>query len=155
MGINSAYRANELLSLSVGQVDYLKTGDRLELKQSKQNVYRSITVNQTAIEAIEGWLSHHPNPRTRAPLFPSYQKDKVLTVPTVCNLMKRWCKEAKLHGNYGSHTMRKTWGYWQYKNGTKIPLLMEAFGHTTQKQTLDYLCIQSAEIQELYTKLEL
>jgi len=32
---------------------------------------------------------------------------------------------------------------------------MEAFGHTTQKQTLDYLCIQSAEIQELYTKLEL
>ena len=155
LGINSAYRANELLSLKVGQVDYLSAGDLLELKQSKQQEYRAITINQTAVEAIELWLSHHPNPRSNEPLFPSTQKDKTLTVPTVCNLLKQWCEEAGLQGNFGSHTMRKTWGYWQYQNDAAIPLLMEAFGHTTQKQTLDYLCIQSAEIQELYTKLEL
>jgi hypothetical protein len=46
--------------------------------------------------------------------------------------------------------MRKTWGFWQYKRGKPIPLLMEAFGHTSQKQTLDYLCIQAEEVAELY-----
>jgi len=51
--------------------------------------------------------------------------------------------------------MRKTWGYWQYQNGTPIPLLMEAFGHSTQRQTLNYLCIEPDDIQALYTALEL
>jgi len=35
LGINTAYRANEFLSLRIGQVDYLMPGDRLELRQSK------------------------------------------------------------------------------------------------------------------------
>ncbi len=52
--------------------------------------------------------------------------------------------------NYGSHTMCKTWGYWQYKRGRPLPLLMEAFGHATQQQTLAYLCIQVQEVADLY-----
>jgi len=38
----------------------------------------------------------------------------------------------------------------QYKRDKPVPLLMAAFGHTTQKQTLDYLCIQAEEVAELY-----
>jgi integrase len=66
------------------------------------------------------------------------------------NLVKSWCQAVGLEGNYGSHTMRKTWGWWQYKRGKPVPLLMEAYGHATQKQTLDYLCIQAEEVAELY-----
>ncbi len=150
LGVNSAYRANELLSLTVDQVDYLQAGDRLELKQRKTKKYRPVTVNQTTVTAIDKWLQAYPNPTEGKPLFPSFQKDKVLCVPTVTNLMKKWCDEVGLRGNYGSHTMRKTWGYWQYQRGKPIPLLMEAFGHSTQAQTLQYLCIQASDIQELY-----
>ena len=50
---------------------------------------------------------------------------------------------------------RKTWGYWQrLERGTSIPLLMEAFGHATQQQTLQYLGIQAEEIAEIF-ELEL
>ena len=41
-------------------------------------------------------------------------------------------------------------GWWQYKRGKPVPLLMEAYGHTTQKQTLEYLCIQAEDVAELY-----
>ena len=45
--------------------------------------------------------------------------------------------------------------YWQrLERGTAIPLLMEAFGHATQQQTLAYLGIQSNEIAAIY-ELEL
>jgi len=72
-------------------------------------------------------------------------------VSAVNRLVKRWCSDNGLKGNYGSHTLRKTWGYHQRKQkNAPIPLLMEAFGHSTQKQTLDYLGIQAQEIQELY-----
>ena len=70
-----------------------------------------------------------------------------LTVTTVSTMVKTWCQDVGLKGNYGSHTLRKTWGYWQRtERGTAIPLLMEAFGHATQRQTLAYLRIQSDEI---------
>lgn len=150
-GINTAYRAGEILSLTVGQVDYLQAGDRLEIKQSKTGKHRSVTVNQTVVDAIDSWLKIHPDKHSHAPLFSSKKTGEALTVAAVHKMVKRWCREVGLKGNYGSHTMRKTWGYHQrVQKNQPIPLLMSAFGHTTQAQTLEYLCIQEEEIQDLY-----
>jgi hypothetical protein len=56
-----------------------------------------------------------------------------------------------LKGNYGSHTLRKTFGYHQRVTfGVDLPRLMVVFNHSTQKQTLDYLCIQPKEIKDVY-----
>jgi len=75
-------------------------------------------------------------------------------VKTVTPLVKKWCNDINLDGNFGSHTMRKTWGVHQRRRvGTSIPELMVMFNHTSQKQTLDYLCIQPEEIREAYMKL--
>lgn len=151
-GINTAYRANEILSLKVGQVAHLKAGDRLEIKQSKTKKYRAITMNTTVVQAVQNWLAVHPDARKTAPLFLSKRTKKALTVSTLSRMVKGWCAAVKLEGNYGSHSMRKTWGYQQRVRGKQpIPLLMVAFGHDTQAMTLDYLCIQDDEIKDLYT----
>lgn len=161
LGINTAYRANELLSISVGQVAHLKVGDSLSVMQSKNGRYRMITLNGNAVAAIQNWLEHHPSPQADAPLFLSKRGRKALTVSPFINLVKRWCEEAGLKGNYGSHTLRKTWGYHQLRGNTKtpphlvLPLLMEAYGHARQQQTLDYLCIQSDEVASLFMQVEL
>lgn len=107
LGINTAYRANELLSLTCGQVDYLRPGDVLALLQSKTRTHRAITLNHAAVATMAGWLAVHPDPRPGAPLFRS-RSSRALTVSTVSNVVKGWCAEAGLHGNYGSHTLRKT-----------------------------------------------
>ncbi|NEZ54114.1 hypothetical protein DXZ20_00015 [Leptolyngbyaceae cyanobacterium CCMR0081] len=49
-----------------------------------------------------------------------------------------------------SHTLRKIWGLRQRDRGTPIPILMEAFGHTSQQQTMQYLGIQAEEIAQIY-----
>lgn len=36
-----------------------------------------------------------------------------------------------------------------------VPLLMRAYGHSSEAQTLEYLCIQPKEINELYLQMEL
>ena len=151
VGINTAYRASEILSLKVGQVDHLEVGDRLEVKQPKSGKYRAITVNRLVVEAIDNWLHVHPDPSPEAPLFPSRKTGKAITVSALHKMVKKWCREVGLKGNYGSHSMRKTWGYHQrVQKNQPIPLLMSAFGHATQAQTLAYLCIQEEEIQDLY-----
>ncbi|MBW4528167.1 MAG: tyrosine-type recombinase/integrase [Phormidium tanganyikae FI6-MK23] len=152
LGINTAYRANELLSLKVRQVRSLNVGDVLELKQSKTHKYRPVTLNGTAISAIQHWLENSQL-QDEDNLFTGQRG--CLTVTTVSTMVKTWCQDVGLKGNYGSHTLRKTWGYWQRtERGTAIPLLMEAFGHATQRQTLAYLGIQSDEIAQIY-ELEL
>jgi integrase len=70
-------------------------------------------------------------------------------------MVKTWCQHVGLKGKYGRHSLRKTWCYWQrLERGTAVPLLMEAFGHATQQQTLAYLGIQAEEIAQIY-ELEL
>jgi hypothetical protein len=41
------------------------------------------------------------------------------------------------------------------KGNAAVPVLMVAFDHKTQKQTLDYLGIQADEVQALYLDTEL
>ncbi len=157
LGINTAYRASELLSLTVGQVAYLKAGDVLEIKQRKTHKYRAITLNEAAIEAIHLWLKQHSHADDLdAPLFLSLRSKKSLCVSSVNRLVKKWCREVGLQGHYGSHTLRKTWGYHQrIDNAAPLPLLMKAYGHTTEMQTLTYLYIQEQEISSLYMEMNL
>ena len=157
LGINTAYRAGELLSLSVGQVAHLRPGDLLEIRESKTRKHRLTTLNGTAAEAVAAWLAAHPaRGDPAAPLFLSQRASRALSVAALSRLVKGWCAEQGLAGNFGSHTLRKTWGYHQRTgNAAPIPLLMTAFGHKSQAQTLDYLHIQESEITELYTGMEL
>ena len=161
LGINTAYRASELLSLTCKQVENIEVGSVLSIYQSKTGKYRSATINKSAASAIHSWLKVHPNPEPDAPLFVSRKGTKALTVSSVTRLVKRWCRSIGASGNYGSHSLRKTWGYHQLRNNHStpahmlLPILMVAFGHSTQEQTLAYLCIQSDEIANLFLEVEL
>jgi integrase len=152
LGINTNLRASDLLRLKVGQVKHLKEGDALEINEKKTGKPRRITFNNACIESIQALLEAGGYQDVDY-LFKS-QRSAVLTVPTVSNMVKAWCKEINLKGNYGSHTLRKTWGYHQRVTfGVDLPTLMVCFNHSTQKQTLDYLCIQAEEIKNVYMNL--
>jgi len=157
LGINTAYRANELLSLTVGQVVHAKTGSRLTLKQSKTKEYRTAYLNAVCIESIQQWLDHHPNSSLTTPLFISRKRNRrtgdhqALQVSTLTAMVKGWCRLAKLTGNYGSHSLRKTWGYHQrMHSNASVALLMRAYGHSSEAQTLSYLGIEDDEVRDLY-----
>ena len=141
--------------MRVGDVDYLKEGDLFVLRQSKTKDTRGITVNKSVAAALDAWLSVHPDKREDAPLFPS-RKGGAITVGWMGRMVKAWCADVGLRGNYSTHTMRKTWGYHQrVQLGTHLSLLTKAYGHATEAQTLQYLCIQEDEIKDLYGSLEL
>lgn len=155
-GINTAYRANEILSIRASQVRNLQAGDSLNVKMSKTGKYRRVSLNENVIKAIQ-YLLQTRNFTDDEFLFQSQRGENVpLGVDTLSTYVKRWCYHAGLKGNFASHTLRKTWGYWQrIENNTPIPLLMEAFGHSTQQQTLAYLGIQPQEIQDVYMAVKL
>jgi integrase len=151
LGINTNLRASDLLGLTVGEVRNLKPGDELTLKEKKTGKHRRITLNKAVVASIQSLLGSqlHAGSDDDTPLF-SGQRG-CLTVPSVNRLVKQWCRAINLKGNYGSHSLRKTFGYHQRVTfGRGIPELMVVFNHSTQRQTLDYLCIQPEEVKSIY-----
>ncbi|MFA7402582.1 MAG: tyrosine-type recombinase/integrase [Pelobacteraceae bacterium] len=168
LGINTNLRASDLLRITVGMVRNLQPGDHFALKEKKTGKDRNISINRTVHAAITALLYVLPDAKDNDLLFQSRkvtQRKPVLkdgkevrqpakgeiSVPTLNGLVKLWCKEINLTGNYGSHTLRKTFGYMHRTiNKTDLPTLMQMFNHSSQKQTLDYLCIQPEEIKNAY-----
>jgi len=149
IGINTNLRASDLLRIKVRMVRGLQPNDEIEVREKKTKKLRRVTLNKACIDAIVNLLASRPF-KDSDYLFQS-QRAEVLIVPSVVRMVKKWCKAINLKGNYGSHTLRKTWGYHQRVTfGTDLPRLMVCFNHSTQRQTLEYLCIQADEIREVY-----
>lgn len=154
IGINTNLRASDLLRITVGQVRSMKSGEEIEIVERKTKKRRRITLNDEVVNAIARLLDHLGSRYgCDEPLFQGQRGP--LTVNTVSRLVKSWCAAINLDGNFGSHTMRKTFGYHQrVRLNTSIPELMVMFNHANQRQTLDYLCVQADEIREAYMKLQ-
>lgn len=156
VGINTNLRASDILRLTVSHVDALSVGDEITIKEQKTGKQQRITVNAEIVAATQSLLDHRKSQGHRftndGPLFIG-QRGR-LTVPTFSRMVKLWCASINLKGNYASHSLRKTFGYHQrVRLNTSIPELMVMFNHSSQRQTLDYLCIQPDEIKEAYLKL--
>lgn len=151
LGINTNLRASDLLKVTVGQVRSLKPEDHFSLREKKTGKYKNITINKTVFEALQKLLTTMPAAKDGDYLFESRKGKGALCVPYLNSLVKEWCAEINLPGNYGSHTLRKTFGYMhRVINKTDLPTLMKMFNHSSQKQTLDYLGIQDEEIKSAY-----
>lgn len=70
-------------------------------------------------------------------------------------IVERNDKGNLIHGEIGTHTLRKTFGYHSFKNGTSLELLMDLFNHSSKTQTLRYIGITEDQKKEVYLKSNL
>jgi integrase len=148
LGINTNLRASDIINIKVKQI---ANADELVLTEKKTGKIRRITLNQQVKAVVSKLLEFQSCEFGDDYLFKSRKKGGSLTSTSLSRMVKGWCSQINLKGNYASHSLRKTWGYQQrVQFGTGIPVLMECFNHSTQKQTLDYLCVQDEEIKSVY-----
>ena len=150
LGCNTNLRTCDMVKLKVSQVKNLKEDGILILRESKTEKVRRIPLNIACIEVIQNLLSKG-NFKDTDFLLRNPQNGLQFSTIYACQLVKKWCAELKIEGNYGAHTPRKTWAYHQrVTQGESLPNIMVALNHSTQRQTLDYLCIQEAETLKMY-----
>ncbi len=147
MGINNGLRCGDLLKLKVKDVRHLKPGDSITIKEGKTGKNNILMINKAVYKALKGYLET-VKPDDEQYLFKSKKgKNRPLTVQAVNALIKKWCRTINLHGNYGAHTLRKTFGYLQrtqYSVGFEV--LAKRFNHSSPAITMRYLGIQDKEV---------
>lgn len=148
VGVNTNLRASDLLRITAGMVRNLKPMDDFEIKEQKTGKVRRVTVNKSVIDSIK-ILMKSRSYQDDEPLFVGERG--TLTVPSVNRLVKQWCRAINLPGNYGAHSLRKTWGYHQRVTyGRGLAELVTCFNHSCERQTLTYLGIQADEIKTIF-----
>ena len=149
LGINTNLRASDLLQIRAGQVRSLKPMGEIELREKKTGKRRRISLNKTCTDAIKRLLTSRDYGDDES-LFCG-RSGQPLTVPSINRLVKEWCSAINLSGNFGSHSLRKSFGYHQRVTfGRGVAELMVVFNHSSERQTLDYLCVQPAEVKSIY-----
>ena len=145
MGINNGLRIGDLLNIRIGQVSDLTTGDCLTIREQKTGKENVLMVNK----GVYSILQDHLESRAWSDddfLFQSRKgNNRPLSVSSVHRMVKEWTFSLK--GNYGTHSLRKTFGYIQRtKFGVSFEVLCKRFNHSNPSTTMRYLGIQDKEV---------
>jgi integrase len=150
MGVNNGVRTKDLLKLKVGQVRGVRMNGMVQIRESKTGKVNVITLNKPVYQALRRYLNSR-NLDAENYLFSKYSDpDKPISPYFAGRLIQKWCSDIGLKGRFGSHTLRKTWGWMQWKHfGTHPALIQERYNHANLRQTMVYLSIRNEDINDL------
>ena len=154
MGINSGLRTQDILTLRVKDMLDKKIGGRIvvtEKKTGKQNV---TIINKEIADTFQNYLEHCGCEVDEDQfLFQSRKGRKgnyPITTYRVTGLLKEWASAINLKGNYGAHSLRKTFCYQQrIEFGISWELLSKRLNHSSPSVTRRYIGVQDEEVEEI------
>ena len=149
IGINNGLRVGDLLKLKAGEVRSLKEGGHINIREGKTQKNNVLMVNKSVYKALRNYFQK-VDLKDDDFLFLSRKGNSPLITETVNAMVKRWTKAINLKGNYGAHTLRKTFGFIQRtKYGVSWEILAERFNHSTPAVTRRYLGITKEEVSKI------
>lgn len=153
IGLNLALRISDLLAIKFTDIK----DDRLRIKEGKTGKYADIKLNDKAALLIREIQTQHPD---HIYLFQSYlskqtkhSQPKPLTRRAVTYAFSMIGQEIKL--NLGTHSMRKTRGYFLYQNTKDIGRVMKMLRHSSAGVTLRYIGITQDVVDKDFVDLEI
>ena len=165
-GINVGLRAGDLLSLRIRDVAERDNGilnikDAVRIQEEKTDKIREFSINKSAVEALKVYLDSLNKLDLDDYLFRSRKGDNDhLTVESAHKIIKSTMKDLGIKGNFGTHTLRKTFAYHIYTNNVKdnpsiIETLQKMLNHSSSAITLRYIGITKEVITNVYNTLNL
>jgi integrase len=162
VGINTALRISDLLQLKVGHFldDQQRIKRRFWLHEQKRGKRHEVAINASIRETLEAYLTAYPDIAADPEHFVFFNSQaRHYTEPIkrgqAWKFISTICREVGLRGNYGTHSLRKTWGYHARMNGVDLALIMYKLNHSSLAYTKRYLGITDDELEAVVHRLNL
>lgn len=142
IGINTGLRVSDILKLKTEQIVRLKKkSGRKEFKIKEGKTKKERMMNITPIfDEVYSYASLLQSEW----LFPSRKGDKAISKIQAYRQLQKAGDFAGVE-SVGTHTMRKTYGYWFYKQTKDVAMLQDILNHSTPKITLMYIGINKED----------
>lgn len=141
-GINVGFRISDLLKLKVGDI---RDKDYIDIRERKTRKTKRFPINNILKYDIEAYTFNKPDNEY---LFKSRKGiNKPISTVQAYNILNGAAKELGIE-NVGTHTLRKTFGYWHYQQFKDVAMLQEIFNHSSPSTTLRYIGINQDLIDQ-------
>ena len=162
VGINTALRISDLLQLRVSHFmdEHNHIRRRSVIKEEKRGKRQEIVINDSIREALDEYLSAYPGITSDPDNFVFFNS-RANTFREPIKRGQAWkfitsiCADIGLRGNFGTHSLRKTWGYHARMSGVDLALIMYKLNHASLAYTKRYLGITDDELEEVVKRLNL
>lgn len=143
VGTNCGLRVSDILSLNVEDV---KGKNYIQLTERKTGKFKKFPINSKLKPMFEEFTKDRCG---NEPLFMTKFQNRLGRVSAYYTI-RFACEEAKLEEKFGTHTMRKTFGYHHYKKYKDVAMLQKILNHSSPTVTLKYIGIEQDKIDESY-----
>jgi integrase len=168
IGINIGIRGSDLRTLrwsfffdieKDGELRFKDFYTIQPLKQRKQKKFVKLFFNSVVKNAINSYTKAYPVYDLNDFLFPSRKGDEPIEVSSLWRIIKETAAEAGIRQNIGSHSLRKTFGFWIFheaedKNKALV-ILQNIFNHSSTTVTMRYIGLMDDEISDAYNSINL
>jgi len=154
-GLNTGLRISDIIPLKVKDImdANMQYHDYLILREKKTGKEKKIKVNNALKKLIVEYVKN-ADLSYESYLFPS-KKGGFIGRIQAYRVLKE-CADLLGVQNFGTHSLRKTWGYWTYKLSLhNIGLIMDVFNHSSQSITLRYIGVNQDQKDKLYSLVQL
>lgn len=134
IGINTGLRVSDILTLKVKDV---KDKTHISIREKKTNKDKRFFINSQLQQEIMRFVG---NMNDEQYLFESRGSDKPISRIQAYRILNKAADMIGLE-EIGTHTMRKTFGYWHYKMHKDVAILQDIFNHSAPSVTLRYIGI--------------
>ena len=138
IGINTGLRISDLRMLRVKDV---LGKEHINIREQKTGKQKRFLINSMLQEEIQAYVSK--NGKTEEEYLIQSQKgeNKPLSRGQAYNILHHAARKCGITDCIGTHTMRKTFGYWYYKQYQDIAMLQDIFNHSSPSVTMRYIGI--------------
>jgi integrase len=162
VGINTALRISDLLALQVDHFldDPKRIRQRFWIKEQKRSKRQEVVINSSIQETLDEYLAAYPQISDGRDHF-IFFNTKVGHFREPIKRGQAWkvittiCQQVGLNGNFGTHSLRKTWGYHARMQGVDLALIMHKLNHESIAYTKRYLGITDDELLAVSLRLNL
>ena len=160
LGLNSALRISDLLKLKWANMmenDGKTFKKYVELVEGKTSKYKKFAINENIKSSLKKLMKDY-DINLDDFIFKSDSNrvsgsNKAWSRQYAYTFLNKYAVQANVKGNIGTHTLRKTFGYFAYESGVDISLLVRIFNHSSQAITLKYIGITEEEIDAVYLNI--
>ena len=151
LGINSGLRISDLLKLTVKDV---QGQERISIREQKTGNAKDFPLSENCKKAIHEYLKLAKV--TDGYLFTSRKgHNQPITRIQAYRILSEAAKTVGITEPIGTHTLRKTFGYHAYINGTDVTRIQKLLNHSAPSVTLAYIGITKQELDNVYITLNL
>ena len=143
LGINCGLRISDILALNVSDV---KDKSYIQINEKKTGKFKRFPINSKLKRMFNDYIKQK---KEDSPLFLTKYGNRLDRVQAY-RIIQKACKQAGLEENFGTHTLRKTFGYHYYKKYKDVVMLQKIFNHSNPDVTLRYIGIDQDEIYKSY-----